>query len=262
MQEPSQARGAEIVLNDLETVLGGRKVLDGIDLHVEPGEFVSVVGRSGSGKSTLLRVLSGLQAPSGGELQVGVSPIVMFQEPRLLPWRSVLQNICLGLPDPDEAAAMQVLEEVRLADRARDYPTILSGGQRQRVSLARALMHRPRRMLLDEPFGALDALTRMSAQRLVERLWREHGFTAVLVTHDVDEAVLLGDQVLVIDEGQIVFRQRVDLPRPRVRTSPEVGQLAERVLHAIFEDRTQPAAAAPAEVATAATRPSSFWPAP
>jgi sulfonate transport system ATP-binding protein len=251
--------GAELILDGLDTQLGGRTILDGIDLRVAPGEFVSVVGRSGSGKSTLLRVLAGLQAPSRGELSVGAAPILMFQEPRLLPWRSVLQNIALGLPQVDRTTAMRVLEEVGLADRAGDYPAILSGGQRQRVALARALMHRPRLMLLDEPFGALDALTRISAQRLVENLWREHGFTAVLVTHDVDEAVLLGDHVLVINEGRIVFRQRVDLPRPRVRNSPEVGRLAAAVLEAIFDERTERQAARAAEPEAVSSSPR-FWP--
>jgi len=228
--------GAELNLKGLDTSLGGRKILDNIELRVAPGEFVSIVGRSGSGKSTLLRVLAGLQEPSRGALHVGAPPIIMFQEPRLLPWRSVLQNICLGLPDVDPEQGRKVLREVGLEDRANDYPTVLSGGQRQRVALARALMHRPRVMLLDEPFGALDALTRIAAQRLVETLWTEHGFTAVLVTHDVDEAVLLADHVLVINEGKIVFRQHVDLPRPRVRNSPEAGAIAARVLAAIFDE--------------------------
>jgi sulfonate transport system ATP-binding protein len=232
----SHEKGAELFLKGLDTRLGGRDILRDIALHVAPGEFVSIVGRSGSGKSTLLRVLAGLQQPSRGELRVGAMPIIMFQEPRLLPWRSVVQNISLGLDRPNPQDAMNVLEQVGLADRAHDYPTVLSGGQRQRVSLARALMHHPRLMLLDEPFGALDALTRISAQKLVEALWVKHAFTAVLVTHDVDEAVLLGDHVLVINEGRIVFRQRVDLPRPRVRNSPEVGALAAKVLEAIFDE--------------------------
>jgi sulfonate transport system ATP-binding protein len=259
----SRESGAELVLSGLDTRLGGRDVLRDIDLNVAPGEFVSVVGRSGSGKSTLLRVLAGLQAPSRGELRVGARPIIMFQEPRLLPWRSVLQNISLGLDHPDSREAMSVLEQVGLADRAHDYPTVLSGGQRQRVSLARALMHQPRVMLLDEPFGALDALTRISAQRLVEALWAKHQFTAVLVTHDVDEAVLLGDHVLVINEGRIVFRQRVDLPRPRVRNSPEVGKLAASVLGAIFDEELgrEVAPSEPSASPVAQPRAAGLWPA-
>lgn len=257
-------RGAELFLRDLETRLGGRDILRDIDLNVAPGEFVSIVGRSGSGKSTLLRVLAGLQPPSRGQLRVGAEPIIMFQEPRLLPWRSVLQNINLGIEKPSLREAMRVLAQVGLADRANDYPTILSGGQRQRVSLARALMHQPRVMLLDEPFGALDALTRIAAQKLVEALWTEHGFTAVLVTHDVDEAVLLGDHVLVINEGRIVFRQHIDLPRPRVRNSPEVGALAAKVLAAIFDEElgrdVRVPAAAPQPEAASQPRAAGLWP--
>jgi sulfonate transport system ATP-binding protein len=252
--------GAELVLGNLTTQLGGRDILRGIDLDVAPGEFVSIVGRSGSGKSTLLRVLAGLQPPTRGVLRVGGQPIIMFQEPRLLPWRSVLQNISLGVDAPDPSEALSVLEQVGLADRAHDYPTVLSGGQRQRVALARALMHHPRVMLLDEPFGALDALTRIAAPRLVESVWSQRGFTAVLVTHDVDEAVLLGDHVLVINDGRIVFRQTVDLPRSRVRNSPEVGKLAARVLEAIFdEDLGRPSTAAVA--GPTAARATGYWPA-
>jgi sulfonate transport system ATP-binding protein len=253
-------RGAALVLENLTTQLGGRDILRGIDLNVAPGEFVSIVGRSGSGKSTLLRVLAGLQPPTHGVLRVGGQPIIMFQEPRLLPWRSVLQNISLGLDSPDPSESISVLEQVGLADRAHDYPTVLSGGQRQRVALARALMHHPRVMLLDEPFGALDALTRIAAQRLVETLWSQRGFTAVLVTHDVEEAVLLGDHVLVINDGRIVFRQTVDLPRSRARNSPEVGKLAARVLEAIFDEDLGRTSSAPAVVPPPA-RPAGYWPA-
>jgi len=241
-------RGAELSLRELTVELGGREILRGIDLHVKPGEFISIVGRSGSGKSTLLRVLAGLETHTRGELKVGAPPIVMFQEPRLLPWRSVLQNVGLGLRDPDPRRGLEVLAQVGLADRAKDYPSTLSGGQRQRVALARALMHRPEVLLLDEPFGALDALTRISAQKLVEGLWRERGFSALLVTHDVEEAVLLGDHVLVLDDGRFVFREHVTLPRPRVRNSAEVGRIAARVLNAIFdsgrEDADEPPRAA------------------
>ena len=227
--------GAALNLHALTAQLGGREILRGIDLQVKPGEFVSIVGRSGSGKSTLLRVLAGLEQPTSGVLGVGSPPIVMFQEPRLLPWRSVLQNISLGLATPDTKRALRVLDQVGLADRAHDYPSTLSGGQRQRVALARALMHRPEVLLLDEPFGALDALTRISAQKLVESLWGELGFTAVLVTHDVEEAVLLGDHVLVLDEGRVVYREQIALQRPRTRNSAEVGNIAARVLEAIFD---------------------------
>jgi len=255
------ARGAELVLDRLDTVLGGNLILKGIDLRIRPGEFVTIIGRSGSGKSTLLRVLSGLTEPSGGTLQVGARPIVMFQEPRLLPWRSVVQNVCLGMEHPDEALGAEVLAKVGLGDRLHDYPTALSGGQRQRVALARALIHRPRLMLLDEPLGALDALTRIGAQRLVESLWAEQGFTALLVTHDVDEAVLLGDRVLVLEDGRIALDMQVDLPRPRVRNSPEVGRLAAQLLEAIFgpegnPDRVSEPETTPAQPMAAVPKPS------
>jgi len=240
--------GAEFVLTSLDTEIAGRPILRGINLRLRAGEFVSIVGRSGSGKSTLLRVLAGLQPPTGGELQIDTKPIMMFQEPRLLPWRSVFQNVCIGLNKPDRAAAERVLSQVGLLQRQGEYPGVLSGGQKQRVALARALMHRPELMLFDEPFGALDALTRLAMQRLVEDLWQEHGFSAVLVTHDVDEAVLLGDRVLVIEEGQVVYDREVDLPRPRVRNSPEVGRLAAELLEVIFG---QEAAHSPSLPATA-----------
>jgi sulfonate transport system ATP-binding protein len=253
-------QGAELHLHALRAKLGGREILRGIDLQVEPGEFVSIVGRSGSGKSTLLRVLAGLEPPASGVLGVGAPPIVMFQEPRLLPWRSVLQNISLGLATPDIKQALQVLAQVGLADRAHDYPSTLSGGQRQRVALARALMHRPEVLLLDEPFGALDALTRISAQKLVESLWSELGFSAVLVTHDVEEAVLLGDHVLVLDEGRVVHRERVALPRPRVRNSADVGRIAARVLEAIFETHRDEPASGPVAIRSP-LRAATLWPA-
>jgi len=259
-QVDTTERGAELYLRDLKVQLGGRDILQDFDLHVAPGEFVSVVGRSGSGKSTLLRVLAGLEAPTQGALRVESQPIVMFQEPRLLPWRSVLQNISLGLENPDPKEALRVLDQVGLADRAKDYPGILSGGQRQRVALARALMHRPRVMLLDEPFGALDALTRISAQKLVEALWARLGFTAVLVTHDVDEAVLLGDHVLVLNEGRIVYREEVALPRPRVRNSAEVGAIAARVLAAIFDNNQEDGAVqAPAASSSLPLAAANLW---
>jgi sulfonate transport system ATP-binding protein len=241
-------RGAELVLERVDVTLGGRRILADIDLRVGAGEFVTVIGRSGSGKSTLLRALAGLEQPSRGRLQVGARPIVVFQEPRLLPWRSVLQNVCLGVDPPDPVAATAVLEQVGLRDRVSDYPSALSGGERQRVALARALIHRPQLMLLDEPFRALDALTRISAQRLVEQLWSDGGFTALLVTHDVEEAVLLGDRVLVIEDGRIRDEFAVDLPRPRARKSPEVAALAARLLEAIFGDH-EPARAMPPNAA-------------
>lgn len=204
---------------------GPRRVLDGLDLEVAPGEFVALLGRSGCGKSTLLRVLAGLDDEIGGAFSVPEKVSVAFQQPRLLPWRRVWRNVSLGLRDVDgqrgwhRAVAEKALAEVRLADHADAWPLTLSGGEAQRVSLARALVREPELLLLDEPFGALDALTRSAMHRLVEQLWREHRPAVLFVTHDVDEALLLADRVLVLDRGRIVSEHRVDLPRPRRRAS-------------------------------------------
>ncbi|MDQ2642709.1 MAG: ABC transporter ATP-binding protein [Myxococcota bacterium] len=228
------------MLERLEKRFGEREVLRGIDLEIAPGEFIAVVGRSGCGKSTLLRVLCDLEQPSSGSARVlrdgaRAEVRVVFQEPRLLPWKSVLDNVCIGAQRGTESRARAVLASVGMDARASEYPGILSGGQRQRVALARALLHSPDVLLLDEPFGALDALTRIEAQRLVERLWAERGFTAVLVTHDVGEAVLLADGVLVVQEGRIAASYRVDVERPRRREHPEVARISAAVLDTIFD---------------------------
>lgn len=210
---PASTSGVTIEATALEMAFGPRLVLRGVDLTVQPGEFVAIVGQSGCGKSTLLRLLAGLEQPSAGAVSLaGVaprpgSPLVrmMFQDARLLPWRRVLENIALGLPSQRHAEAEAALAEVGLAERRSDWPSILSGGQRQRVALARALASRPRALLLDEPLGALDALTRLDMQGPIERVWQEHGFTAVLVTHDVEEAVGLADRIIVLASGQIAL---------------------------------------------------------
>jgi sulfonate transport system ATP-binding protein len=218
--------GLEVDARALGMHFGVRRVLGDIDLAIAPGEFVSIVGRSGCGKSTLLRLLAGLEVPSEGEVTVDDRPAghrrddvrLMYQEARLLPWRTVLQNVALGLTDADAPArARDALAHVGLADRAHEWPAVLSGGQRQRVALARALVHRPRLLLLDEPLGALDALTRIEMQSLIESLWQELRFTAVLVTHDVAEAVALSDRILVVEDGGIALDLPSDLPRPRGR---------------------------------------------
>ncbi|HEX2688274.1 MAG TPA: ABC transporter ATP-binding protein [Kofleriaceae bacterium] len=234
--------GSGIVLEGLEKRFDGPLVLSGLDLHVRPGELVTIVGRSGSGKSTLLRILAGLEEPTGGRARfvdasggpAQATVRMVFQEPRLLPWRNVLANVCLGASPGLADAAPEVLRQVGLGERLDAYPGVLSGGQRQRVALARALLHRPTVMLLDEPFGSLDALTRIGAQRLVESLWLRHGFTTVLVTHDVEEAVLLGDRALVFEDGNVVAEMPLPLPRPRARELPEVGRLAGKLLRAVL----------------------------
>ena len=239
------ATGLAVRLAGLGKRFGERTVLDDISLDVSPGQFVAIVGRSGCGKSTLLRLLAGLEAPSSGEVRLGDAPSaaarddvrIMFQEARLLPWRTVLQNVKLGLDSADAAArARDALAQVGLADRADDWPSVLSGGQRQRVALARALVHRPRLLLLDEPLGALDALTRIEMQRLIESVWRELRFTAVLVTHDVAEAVALADRVLLVEEGRVTLDEPVALSRPRAHGSAAFAELEGRVLGRVLNE--------------------------
>jgi sulfonate transport system ATP-binding protein len=213
-------------LRGLTRRFGPVTALDGIDLDVAPGEFVAVLGRSGTGKTTLLRALAGLDRGAEGELRTGGTPAVVFQDPRLLPWRSVLDNVALGLRDADpHGRARHALAEVGLEEREDAWPRQLSGGQRQRVALARALVREPDIMLLDEPFSALDALTRASVQALVSDLWQRHQPAVLLVTHDVEEALVLADRVLVIDEGRLVQDAPFALGRPRRRDD---GQLVAR----------------------------------
>lgn len=224
---------------------GTRQVLQDVNLSVAAGQFVSVVGRSGCGKSTLLRLLAGLDTASVGRIRVDGRAVelsrhdtrIMYQDARLLPWQTVANNVALGLKGKGSQIrriAIEALEQVGLADRADEWPGVLSGGQRQRVALARALAHRPRLLLLDEPLGALDALTRIEMQQLIESLWKDHGFTAVLVTHDVAEAVALADRVILIDQNTVKFDLDVRLARPRVRGDAQYasleGQLLSRLL--------------------------------
>ncbi|MGW7573882.1 ABC transporter ATP-binding protein [Streptomyces sp. NPDC054765] len=210
---------------------GERAVLDGLHLSVQPGEFVALLGRSGCGKSTLLRVLAGLDREIEGEVLVPRRKAVAFQAPRLMPWKRVWRNVLLGLPGrPERAVAVRALEEVGLGHRADAWPKTLSGGEAQRASLARALVREPDLLLLDEPFGALDALTRITAQRLVAELWQERGCAVLLVTHDVEEALLLADRALVMEGGRIAYETTVDLPRPRDVSDPRFGVLRARLL--------------------------------
>ncbi len=234
--------GAGVAILGLEKSFGAKRVLRGVDLDIAPGGFLAIVGRSGCGKSTLLRILAGLGTPDGGVVAIDggaarPSEVVrlMFQEPRLLPWSRVLGNVEVGLGRHRNAPggrerALERLDEVGLRDRARDWPAVLSGGQKQRVALARALVSRPRLLALDEPLGALDALTRIEMQGLLERVWMEQRFTAVLVTHDVAEAVALADRVVLIEEGEVRLDLPVSLPRPRRRGTPEAAALEARIL--------------------------------
>jgi sulfonate transport system ATP-binding protein len=242
--EKTTHAGLKIDISCVSKYFGERQVLRNLDLHIEPGGFVAIVGRSGCGKSTLLRLLSGLETYESGEIRLdgtienGIDPRVrmMFQDSRLLPWQTVIDNILLGLPASQTEAAVAALASVGLAGRENDWPRMLSGGQKQRVALARALVHRPRCLLLDEPLGALDALTRIEMQRLIERLWMEHRFTAVLVTHDVAEAVVMADRVVLMDEGRIVYEEHVPFPHPRRRDEPDLAAIEGRVLRRVLGD--------------------------
>ncbi|GLX93749.1 ABC transporter ATP-binding protein [Herbidospora sp. NBRC 101105] len=220
-----------VTATGVRRVFGGTTVLDGVDLRIEKGEVVALLGESGSGKSTLLRILAGLDEEATGEFTTFGSRAVVFQEHRLLPWKRVAENVALGVRGGDAPArTATALEEVGLADRGRAWPSELSGGQSQRVAFARALVREPDLLLLDEPFGALDALTRLKMQALFGRLRARHGFAALLVTHDVEEALLLSDRLLVLDRGRIAEEIEVDLGRPRAVDVPGFGELRRRLL--------------------------------
>lgn len=241
----TERTGLAFSLEGVRKSFGQKEVLHGIDLHVPAGQFVAVIGKSGCGKSTLLRLLTGLDAPTAGRLAIDGgqerSDIVrvMFQEPRLLPWARVEANVAVGLSHVRDRrkkreAALRLLSEVGLSDRAGEWPAVLSGGQRQRVALARALASRPRILAFDEPLGALDALTRIEMQRLLERIWLQQGFTAVLVTHDVSEAVALADRVVLIEDGRIALDLAIALERPRRKGSPELAHLEGLILERLL----------------------------
>jgi sulfonate transport system ATP-binding protein len=232
---PSAAPHA-VQVRDLVRHFDDRTVLDGVDLEIAKGEFVALLGRSGSGKSTLLRALAGLDhdVPRSGLLQVPENSSVVFQDARLLPWQRVLANVVLGLRGPDPLArARASLAEVGLADRERAWPNQLSGGEQQRVALARSLVRDPELLLADEPFGALDALTRIRMHELLRRLCDRHQPAVLLVTHDVDEAIVLADRVLVLDEGRIAVDQTIDLPVPRSHRDPQFLRHREQLLAAL-----------------------------
>jgi sulfonate transport system ATP-binding protein len=229
----------------LRKSFGDNEVLRGIDLHIPAGQSVAIVGRSGCGKSTLLRLIAGLDTATAGSIDFGEKARaedirVMFQEPRLLPWARVLSNVEVGLGRQRtsldaQARAESALVEVGLGDKRTQWPAVLSGGQKQRVALARALVSHPRVLAFDEPLGALDALTRISMQRLLERVWHDQGFTAILVTHDVSEAVALADRVLVIEDGIIAHDIDVDIPRPRRRGSAQLAALEGSILKNLLQ---------------------------
>ncbi|MFV7789277.1 ATP-binding cassette domain-containing protein [Aliarcobacter lanthieri] len=238
----SELSGIEIKTTRLTKSFGNRVVLSDFDLHINKGEFICIVGKSGCGKSTFLRLVGGLEKISSGKLLLdGVESLginsntrIMFQDSRLLPWKTVIENVALGLPKESYHLALDALDEVGLHARANDWPANLSGGQKQRVALARALVHKPKLLLLDEPLGALDALTRIEMQTLIERIWQEHEFTVLLVTHDVSEAVILGDRVVLIEDGKITLDLEIDLPRQRERGTQEFARLEADILSRVL----------------------------
>jgi sulfonate transport system ATP-binding protein len=245
-EETQARRGVAVEIRDIGIAYGTRTVLEHFDLEIANGEFVAIVGRSGCGKSTLLRLIVGLETPQTGSIAFGHAATstgkldvrVMFQESRLLPWKRILDNVMLGLRPALLPHARKVLAQVGLVERAHDWPATLSGGQRQRVALARALVHNPSLLLLDEPLGSLDALTRIEMQELIEDVWRNRGFTALLVTHDVAEAITLADRVILIENGRVALDEVVHLPRPRTRGSARFAALEERILGRVLQRRS------------------------
>jgi sulfonate transport system ATP-binding protein len=235
-------QGVTIQLEGLCKNFGDVQVFKDVNLSIKPGEFVALVGKSGCGKSTLLRCLSSLDSPSSGAVKINgttvekINPDVryLFQEARLLPWKSVRDNVALGAKNRSVETTEKSLQAVGLLDKAKEWPEVLSGGQRQRVSLARALAGNPRILLLDEPLGALDALTRIQMQVLIEELWEKQRFTVVLVTHDVSEAVYLADRIILLENGAIAMDEQITLSRPRVKDHDFVyfeKRILDHILH-------------------------------
>lgn len=207
------AEAPAVRVRNLVRTFTTKGVLDGLDLDIAPGEFVALLGRSGSGKSTLLRALAGIdhEAEGSGEIILPERLSVIFQDARLLPWMRVLDNVLLGMPGRYERGR-EALAEVGLAGREQAWPHELSGGEQQRVALARALVREPELLLADEPFGALDALTRIQMHALLRRLSELHDPAVLLVTHDIDEAILLADRIVLLGEGRLLADLAVALP--------------------------------------------------
>ena len=231
--------GPVVRVADHNRAFGDNHVLRDIDLEIAPGEFVVMLGRSGCGKSTLLRSIAHLDPAPPDEVQVRGRSSVAFQEPRLLPWRRVRQNVALALLNSPEARdrdrlAEATLAEVGLSAKLDAWPRELSGGQAQRVSLARALVSNPALLLLDEPFSALDALTRIDMHQLVIELWRRHSMAVLLVTHDVDEALALADRVVLMDSGRLARSWELTMPRTdREPSRPEIAEARAEIMHAL-----------------------------
>jgi len=232
----------KIDMKNVSKSFGKNEVLHQVNLTIEKGEFVAVIGKSGSGKSTLLRLIAGLETLTSGELNFNGIPstestanmTMMYQNSRLLPWKKVIDNVGLGLDGQWKERALKALEAVGLIEFKDQWPSKLSGGQQQRVALARALVHEPSLLMLDEPLSALDALTRIEMQNLIESIWSNLGFTALLVTHDVGEAVRLADRIVLIEDGNIAMDMKNDAPRPRIMSDSKLVELEERILNRII----------------------------
>ncbi|MER7453107.1 ATP-binding cassette domain-containing protein [Nocardia beijingensis] len=220
---PTAEEPVAVSITGLRKSFGAKTVLDGVDLTIRRGEFVVLLGPSGTGKTTLLRLLTGLEAPDAGEVLVPARRTTVYQEPRLIPSKRVLANVIVGQRRSrgNREAGLRALAEVNLDGKARQWPATLSGGEAQRAALARALVREPELLLLDEPFAALDALTRLQMQDLVGDLVARHRPAVLMVTHDVDEAIRLADRVLILDEGRFALDVDIDVPRPRDRADPE-----------------------------------------
>jgi len=235
-QFESKPRTTAVRLRHLTRILSGRTILDDISLDIAAGEFVTLIGKSGSGKTTLLRAIAELDedVEGRGSIEMPYNRSVLFQDSRLLPWDTVLRNVTLGLRTPDaQRRGIQTLADVGLSGRENAWPNALSGGEQQRVALARSLVREPALLLADEPFGALDALTRLRMHELLFKLVEVHRPTVLLVTHDVDEALKLADRVLVMESGQIILDQSVGLPHPRRRTDAGFAARREELLSAL-----------------------------
>ena len=232
----------QIDIRNLKKSFGEKEILHDINTSFEKGQFVAIIGKSGSGKSTLLRLVASLEEITDGELLFdGIAATksdanvkMMYQDSRLLPWKKVIDNVGLGLTGDWKAQAEEALRKVGLLELKEEWPSTLSGGQKQRVALARALIHEPSLLMLDEPLSALDALTRIEMQNLIETLWQKNNFTALLVTHDVSEAVRLADRIILIEDGHIAFDELVTAPRPRKISNPDLVALEERILNRII----------------------------
>jgi sulfonate transport system ATP-binding protein len=235
-QFDAKPRPPAVRLRHLTRIFSSRTVLDGISLDVAAGEFVALIGKSGSGKTTLLRAIADLDddVEGHGDIAVPDNRSVLFQDSRLLPWENLLQNVILGLRAPDAARrGLQALADVGLSGRENAWPGALSGGEQQRAALARSLVREPALLLADEPFGALDALTRLRMHELLFRLVAVHRPTVLLVTHDIDEALKLADRVLVMDAGRIALDRTVGLRHPRRQTDAGFESRREELLAAL-----------------------------